>query len=51
MLGGTAQAIADSLSQFPFELLTEASADDQVYAHPLANAPLIDGYRDDWALP
>ena len=50
-LSGTAQAIADSLSQFPFELLTEDSAEGQVYAHPLANAPLIDGYRDDWSLP
>jgi dedicated sortase system histidine kinase len=53
MLSGTAQAIADSLSQFPDELL--AGNDDsrfgrkQLYGHPLANAPLIDGYFDDWS--
>ena len=51
MLGGTAQAIADSLSQFPYELLTDNSAEGQVYAHPLASAPLLDGYLDDWGLP
>lgn len=51
MLGGTAQAIADSLSQFPYELLTDDSAAGQVYAHPLTSAPLLDGYRDDWGLP
>ena len=55
MLSGTAQAIADSLSQFPDEFL--ASNDDsrigrnQLYGHPLANAPLIDGYFDDWTTP
>jgi len=55
MLSGTAQAIADSLSQFPDELL--AGRDDQrfgqnqLYGHPLATAPLIDGYADDWTSP
>jgi dedicated sortase system histidine kinase len=55
MLSGTAQAIADSLSQFPNELL--AGKDDlttgrnQLYGHPLRSAPLIDGYFDDWTVP
>jgi hypothetical protein len=54
MLSGTAQAIADSLSQFPNELL--AGKDDlttgqnQLYGHPLSSAPLIDGYFDDWTV-
>ena len=55
MLSGTAQAIADSLSQYPDELL--AGKDDfrfgqnQLYGHPLVTAPLIDGYFDDWTTP
>ena len=49
MLGGTAQAIADSLSQFPYELLSEGDVLDRLYAHPLASEPLIDGYRDEWS--
>jgi dedicated sortase system histidine kinase len=54
MLAGTAQAIADSLSQFPDEFL-RARADahygeNQIYGHPLATEPLIDGYPDDWSL-
>ena len=54
-LSGTAQAIADSLSQFPDQLL--AGKDDlrfgqnQLYGHPLATTPLIDGYFDDWTTP
>ncbi|MGI9261651.1 MAG: ATP-binding protein [Woeseiaceae bacterium] len=51
MLGGTALAIADSLSQFPYELLSEDDDSDRLYAHPLRSAPLIDGYADDWAVP
>ena len=55
MLSGTAQAIADSLSQFPAEFLAAGTdgifRESQVYAHPLGNAPLIDGYVDDWSLP
>jgi len=51
MLGGTAQAIADSLSQFPTELLTADNTGDRAYAHPLPTAPLIDGYSDDWVIP
>ena len=51
MLGGTAQAIADSLSQFPDELLAGGDIPGDIYAHPLPAAPLIDGYVDDWAVP
>ena len=55
MLSGTAQAIADSLSQFPSEFLAAGTdgifRESQVYAHPLGSAPLIDGYVDDWSLP
>ena len=54
MLAGTAQAIADSLSQFPQEFArSQADApygENQVYGHPLLNEPLIDGYLDDWSL-
>ncbi len=52
MLAGTAQAIADSLSQYPYEFLTGRAqgAADQLYGHPLASEPLIDGYRDDWTI-
>ena len=53
MLGGTAQAIADSLSQFPYELISEdqGSPGNRIYAHPLQNAPLVDGYANDWTVP
>jgi len=55
MLAGTAQAIADSLSQFPAEFLTAGTdgvfRESQIYGHPLNSAPLIDGYIDDWSLP
>jgi dedicated sortase system histidine kinase len=54
MLGGTAQAIADSLSQFPADFLSAGTdgiyRDSQVYVHPLEVEPLVDGYRDDWTL-
>ncbi len=50
MLGGTAQAIADALSQFPYELLSDEDGGGRVYAHPLSTAPLIDGYPDDWSV-
>ena len=49
MLSGTALAIADSLSQFPDDLRHGGDGDfseDQIYAHLLTNAPLIDGYFD-----
>ena len=46
MLSGTAQAIADSLSQFPAEFLAAGTdgifRESQVYAHPLDSAPLIE---------
>lgn len=55
MLSGTAQAIADSLSQFPNELLAGRddlkAGQDRLYGHPLSTAPLIDGYFDDWTVP
>ncbi len=53
MLGGTAKAIADSLSQFSLELLatTSARAGGRIYAHPLESAPFVDGYMDDWTVP
>ena len=57
MLAGTAQAIADSLAQFPDEFVvnrrSQAASDpgNEMYGHPLATAPLIDGYLDDWGLP
>jgi dedicated sortase system histidine kinase len=51
MLGGTAQAIADSLSQFPYEMLSNDDGASQLYAHPLLRAPLIDGYADEWTIP
>jgi len=55
MLSGTAQAIADSLSQFPDELLDDGDdpgfGRNQIYGHPLSTAPLIDGYDDDWTSP
>jgi len=53
MLSGTALAIADSLSQFPGEFRsagTHRFSNDQIYGHSLANAPLIDGYFDDWSI-
>ncbi len=55
MMSGTARAIADSLSQFPDDLL--AGGDDlrfgqnQLYGHPLTTTPLLDGYLDDWTAP
>lgn len=54
-LSGTAQAIADSLSQFPDELLAGKddlkSGQNQLYGHPLDTAPLVDGYLDEWTVP
>ena len=55
MLAGTARAIADSLSQFPDEMLggndDSQFGENQLYGQPLTSAPLIDGYRDDWTIP
>ncbi|MDH4316687.1 MAG: ATP-binding protein [Gammaproteobacteria bacterium] len=54
MLAGTAQAIADSLSQFPDEFLRAQGdgryGENQIYAHSLGSEPLIDGYFDDWTI-
>ena len=51
MLGGTARAIADSLSQYPYELISDDDSGDKVFAHPLSSAPLIDGSVDEWSIP
>ena len=55
MLAGTAQAIANSLSQFPAEFQRSQAenrfGENQLYTHPLGTEPLIDGYIDEWALP
>lgn len=54
MLAGTAQAIADSLAQFPDEFLVDGKTasfnEGQIYGHALISQPLIDGYFDDWTL-
>ena len=54
MLAGTARAVAESLAQYGEEFPSANNADfmigDQVYGHPLATAPEIDGYFDDWLL-
>ena len=51
MLSGTAQAIADSLSQFPYEFLIDDPDGGRIFAHPLQSPPLTDGYADDWTIP
>ena len=55
MLAGTAKAIADSLSQFHCDLLSDdddaGATNGRLYAHPLQRAPLIDGYVNDWTIP
>jgi two-component system sensor histidine kinase ChvG len=55
MLSGTSFAIADTLSQFPDEFPDTLNdgpfGENQMYGHPLASEPLIDGYFSDWALP
>lgn len=54
MLAGTAKAIADSLSQFHYELLSDVddagATNGRLYAHPLQRTPLIDGYVNDWTI-
>jgi dedicated sortase system histidine kinase len=55
MLAGTAQAIADALAQFPDQFEVQpgdapTAVADEVYGHPLATDPLLDGYLDDWML-
>ena len=54
MLSGTAQAIADSLSQFHEHFPTHAGQGrlgaTQLYGHPVSRPPIIDGYFDDWPL-
>ena len=54
MLSGTAQAIANSLSQFPTVFLgvgTDGTfRESQLFGHPLQSEPFIDGYTEDWSL-
>lgn len=54
MLASTAQAIADSISQYTEEFPPAADpgflVGDQLYGHRLAHAPLVDGYFEDWTI-
>ena len=53
MLAGTARALASSMTQYREEFpVVDAAieAGDQLYVHPLASRPSIDGYFDDWPL-
>ena len=52
MLGATARAIASSLSSYSAEFPPRAVRDDdgRLFVHPLSQAPVIDGYFDDWPL-
>ena len=54
MLGDTARAMASSLSQYVDEFppaSVRGRHGDRIYLHPLASAPVLDGYFDDWPLP
>ena len=53
MLAGTARATASTMTQFQAEFPpTDPAfgAGDQLYVHPLAGRPSVDGYFDDWPL-
>lgn len=54
MLSGTARALAESFAQSPEEFPADDGTahlfGDQLYGHPLAARPTIDGYFDDWPL-
>lgn len=54
MLSGTARALAESFAlspeEFPAYDGTAHLFGDQLYGHPLAARPTIDGYFDDWPL-
>jgi dedicated sortase system histidine kinase len=54
MLAGTARAFAESLAAYPEEFPPLPGPDhpvsDQLYAHALDTAPVVDGYFDDWPL-
>jgi dedicated sortase system histidine kinase len=54
MLAGTARAFAESLAAYPEEFPPRTGADhlygDQLYSHDLEQAPVVDGYFDDWPL-
>ena len=54
MLSGTARALADLIAQSPEQFPAAVGAahlfGDQLYGHPLATRPEIDGYFEDWPL-
>ena len=54
MLSGIARALAESFARSPEEFPAAVGAahlfGDQLYGHPLATRPEIDGYFDDWPL-
>jgi len=54
LLAGTARAIGESLAQYPEEFPRvppgTLPAAEQLYIHPLANRPELDGYIDDWSI-
>ena len=51
-LKGVALAIVDSLSRnaAEFQISGDQYSDTQIYEFPLASAPVIDGYFDDWSI-
>jgi dedicated sortase system histidine kinase len=54
MLAGAANAIADTLAQYPEEFPLSSASDslsgNQLYGHALQTSPAIDGYFDDWTI-
>lgn len=53
MLAGTARALANSMARYAEEFPERDSAGqpgEQLFLHPLAKRPRIDGYIDDWLL-
>ncbi len=53
MLAGTARALASSMTQYQEEFPVidpKREVGNQLYIHPLASRPSIDGYFDDWPL-
>ncbi|NIW23604.1 MAG: hypothetical protein GWN29_03095, partial [Gammaproteobacteria bacterium] len=49
----SASTVATALADMPLTALRTASSDSAqstIYAHPLAAAPELDGYRNDWTL-
>lgn len=53
MLAGAANAVADTLAQYPEEFplsLADPLTGNQLYGHALQTSPAIDGYFDDWTI-